>query len=48
MIWGGFETRKNRNKGFEADISTPELSGTKHVSYLIDGDIFFLELNPVL
>jgi len=47
MIWVGFEG-KNRNNGFQADISTPEFSGKKHGSYLIDGDILFLEFNPVL
>jgi len=48
--WPGKDLRqeKNRNNGFQADISTPKFSGTKHGSYLIDGDILFLELNLVL
>ena len=47
-FWKDMRQENNRNKGVQADISTPEFSGTKHGSYLIDGDILFLELNPVL
>jgi hypothetical protein len=48
--WYGKDLRQEKicNKGFQADISTPEFSGTKHGPYLTDGDTLFLELNPVL